>query len=254
MVSIQRKIAKFAHDPSLLADKLGSYTRRWQKSRLDLARERAASVRFLDEIFGRDAAAVRAEYRGSPFKSWYDERARELGQRVGLRMTSSDFDIETIYLLVRLARPRVIVETGVLYGATTAHILEALRLNGAGRLISIDLPKAEGDLPQDYLIPADLRAGWDLILGDSKLELPALLGRLGRIDHFHHDSLHTYGHMLWEYTAALPHLAPGGIISSHDVISGVWRSPFKDFCARHRMRYGIFRNVGIATRGTRLVV
>lgn len=251
MVSIQRKLAKFAHDPSLLADKLGSYARRWQKSRLDLTRERRHSLRFLSERFGQDAEALHAEYLRSPFKAQYDERVAELGARVGMRQTSSAFDIETMYLLVRLARPQRIVETGVLYGATTAHILEALRLNGAGELISIDLPKAVGDLPQEYLIPAALRDRWELILGDSKAELPALLGRLGRIDHFHHDSLHTYGHMLWEYSAALPHLTRAGIISSHDVISGVWRSPFKDFCSRHELPYGIFRNIGIAMREAR---
>ena len=76
-----------------------------------------------------------------------------------------------------------------------------------------------------------------------------MLARLGQIDLFHHDSLHTYGHMLWEYTTAYLHLTPGGVISSHDVLSGIMRSPFKDFCTRQGMRYGIFRNIGVAVRG-----
>lgn len=249
MVSIQRKLVKFANDPSLLADKLGGYARRWQKARLDLRRERQNTLRFLSGLYGGDAQEIQYEYRRSPFKAWYEERKQELARVVGTHMTSSNFDVETMYLLIRLARPEVVVETGVLYGATSAHILEALRLNGGGRLVSIDLPKRVGELPQEFLVPEPLREGWQLILGDSKVELPALLARLGRIDLFHHDSLHTYGHMLWEYSAAYPHLKPGGVISSHDVLSGIMRSPFKDFCTRQGMRYGIFRNIGVAVRG-----
>jgi hypothetical protein len=41
---------------------------------------------------------------------------------------------------VRSLKPRVIVETGVASGLSSAHILRALAANGTGTLHSIDLP------------------------------------------------------------------------------------------------------------------
>ncbi|OGO30620.1 MAG: hypothetical protein A2Z29_11660 [Chloroflexi bacterium RBG_16_56_11] len=48
-----------------------------------------------------------------------------------------------LYILVRLYRPAVCLETGVFYGGNTSFILNALRRNDEGKLISIDLPGNE---------------------------------------------------------------------------------------------------------------
>jgi hypothetical protein len=45
-----------------------------------------------------------------------------------------------LYVIARLLRPRVIIESGVSSGISSAHILAALRKNGRGKLHSIDLP------------------------------------------------------------------------------------------------------------------
>ena len=85
--------------------------------------------------------------------------------------------------------------------------------------------------------------------------MPRLLAQLGQIDLFHHDSLHTYEHMTWEYETAFPYVAPNGVLSSHDVrtitsLSNPFqRNPFSAFCERHNLRSVEARNVGIATRG-----
>lgn len=124
-----------------------------------------------------------------------------------------------IYSLVRLLKPRVIVETGVADGATSAHILRALEDNGEGRLYSIDLPHyllPAGKGP-GWAVPEELRKRWDLRVGDAKTLLPPLLEELGEIDLFLHDSLHTYEHMLFEFRAAWPRIKPGGLLLSHDV-------------------------------------
>jgi hypothetical protein len=45
-----------------------------------------------------------------------------------------------LYMITRVADPATVVETGVLYGYSSAAILSALADNKKGRLISIDLP------------------------------------------------------------------------------------------------------------------
>lgn len=124
-----------------------------------------------------------------------------------------------IYALVRLLRPRVLVETGVADGFTSAHILQALEDNGEGHLYSIDLPSPllpRGKSP-GWIVEERLRGRWDLRIGDAAALLPPLLEELGSLDFFLHDSLHTYEHMSLEFRLAWPRLAAGGVFLSHDV-------------------------------------
>ncbi len=229
----------------------------WSRVALPGARvERRRLVTWVAEQFGVDAEHLSAEYFASDFHHWYAARRRELRQLGGPQRlgTSADLTLEALYLIVRAARPRVVVETGVLYGASSAHILAALARNGDGVLYSIDLPHEPHEPPHDFLVPDELRGRWALVVGDSRCELPALLRRLSAIDLFYHDSLHTFQHMTWEYQAALPHLTMRGILSSHDVkvahsvreIFG--RNAFPAFCDDHGLPWWTFRNSGFAFR------
>jgi methyltransferase family protein len=143
-----------------------------------------------------------------------------------------------LYAVLRKVRPEVAVETGVANGFSTAFSLLALQTNGTGHLHSIDLPREVG---RDYepgtfyegegragippgsqpgwLIPPELKEQWTLVLGRSQDELPPLLGRLGTIDSFMHDSEHSFDCMWFEFKAAWPHLRPGGVLVSDDVNS-----------------------------------
>jgi hypothetical protein len=98
------------------------------------------------------------------------------------------------YVMCRLLRPSIVVETGVAYGVTTSHILAALAANGKGQLHSIDLPPLAPDSDRSVgrLVPLHLRARWKLHRGESARLLPRLLGVLPSVDLFVHDSLHTY--------------------------------------------------------------
>ncbi|HEV7731328.1 MAG TPA: class I SAM-dependent methyltransferase [Candidatus Binatia bacterium] len=165
-----------------------------------------------------------------------------------------------LYHAVRLQRPAVVVETGVLDGIGTAFLLKALRDNGTGRLCSIDLPARRpvaastdrmrfGTLPHGHepgwLVPDDLRARWTLRTGSSRDVLPGWLGELGTIDVFVHDSLHTRAHMTWELMSAWPALARGGLLVSDDVF---WNRAFPAFCRRQRVTGVIARGMGFARR------
>jgi len=150
------------------------------------------------------------------FHAALKEKLRLHSDGYGGQMTR---EAPAIYSLVRLLKPKVIVETGVADGFTTSYILRALADNGEGRLYSIDLPHYL--LPQakqpGWIVEEGLRGRWELRVGDAAEVLPALLKELGTVDMFLHDSLHTYDHMMLEFRAAWPHLKAGGLLLAHDV-------------------------------------
>ena len=156
-----------------------------------------------------------------------------------------------LYAIVRAARPRVIVETGVASGRSSAHILRALARNRTGTLHSIDLPNVqEGSvLPEGrtsgWIVPDSLRGRWQLQLGDARELLPRLLGRLDRVDLFLHDSDHSYEAMLFEFEQAYPKLAPGGLLLSDDThLHTAW----DDFCAKHGLCPGRVGHLGVTRK------
>ncbi len=226
--------------------------------RAKVADEQRRLIGVLSRRFGVDAAELLAEYRRSEFHEWFQERRAELDQFEGPYRfgTTGEFGCEAMYLLVRAARPRVVVDTGVLYGASSAHILAALARNGgAGELHSIDIGRDHREPPHDFFVPPELRQRWELIIGDSCHELPPLLRRCGTVDLFHHDSLHTWEHMTWEFETAFPHLSPDGLLSSDDIqnphsIPRIFRqNAFPAFCRRREVAFGSFHNLGVAFRG-----
>jgi predicted O-methyltransferase YrrM len=225
-------------------------------ARLDRGHERQRLLAFLADHYGANTTAINEEYFESDFVAWCRTRREELARFPGpYRFGSTpEFDCESLYLLVRSLKPRVVVETGVCYGASSAYILEALDRNGTGELYSIDLGNDPQEPPNHFFVPRRLRNCWHLIIGDSRRKLPPLLKRLGKIDLFHHDSLHTFGHMMWEYQTAIRHLDQAGALSSHDVINVLslrqpWqRSPFTIFCEHHGLRFEIVYNFGVAVR------
>lgn len=164
-----------------------------------------------------------------------------------------------LYLVCKIFNPKTFVETGVFYGVSSAFILKALQQTNA-KLYSIDLPNVEYNkdfggtqkdvLPENmktgFLVPSYLESNWNLQLGDSKVELPKLLQSIGRpIDIFHHDSMHIYDFMMFEYETVLPKLAEGGLLLSDDAL---WNKAFEDFCKEHLLEYRIYHGKGIAIK------
>ncbi len=221
---------------------------------LEPSQERQKLFTFLRDVFGVDPARFQDEFDLSGFKDWSCDRREELANYSGdYRFGSTpEGDCESLYYLVRALRPRIVVETGVCYGASSSYILEALAANGYGELYSIDLGNAKDEPPSDFFVPRRLHRRWHLCIGDSRHLLPPLLRRLRAIDLFHHDSLHTYEHMMWEYETAFPCLSPRGVLSSHDVnaILSLRRpfrpSPFAVFCEQHHLRAETSLNFGLA--------
>jgi cephalosporin hydroxylase len=160
----------------------------------------------------------------------------ELRTRYELISTSSttypaDWAIETdaslfLYSLIRIVKPGLVVETGVANGHSTFLILRALRENGRGRCLSVDLSDSVG-----ALLKEDERSNWQLHVLDRRHPRRAFvdyLSSLGCIDIFVHDSEHTYSWQMLEYRAAFENLRTGtGYLISDDVDSSY---AFLDFC------------------------
>ena len=135
------------------------------------------------------------------------------------------------YAVVRAMKSKTVVETGVCYGVTSAHLLAALEGNGEGHLYSVDLPPL-GKNNNDYvgwLVPEELRNRWTLRRGTSRRLLGPILNEVGSIDLFVHDSLHTYKNMKMEFEMVWPHLSPGGVLIADDIEGN---AAFQEFAAR----------------------
>ena len=112
---------------------------RRKKRGLGLREERDRSLEFVSRVFDCDARAFLQELESSAFRVEYRRRLGQLDSEIPGHSdgTSSDFDCETLYVTVRAARPSVVVETGVLFGAFSAHILEARPAVEAATLLEV---------------------------------------------------------------------------------------------------------------------
>ena len=129
---------------------------------------------------------------------------------------------QALYVMCRALRPRVVVETGVADGVSSAFILKALDANERGELHSIDLPnQPRHQLPEDHscgwIVPHSLRRRWHLQLGPAQELLKPLLNDLERVDLFLHDSDHSFEHMMFEFHAVWEALIPGGLLVADDI-------------------------------------
>ena len=144
-----------------------------------------------------------------------------------------------LYLTVRAARPRRVVETGVRPGYSTAWILSALDANQEGELISLGPGPTTGraagvrDVTVGQFVPPALRTRWTLALGNSEERLREILAGSSRVDLFFYDNGPIASRARFELRAAWEALSPRGILLAHHVEAN---SAWADFC----------RNQGVA--------
>jgi len=169
-----------------------------------------------------------------------------------------------LYWLVRQAKPRTIVQTGVCNGLSAAFMMLALVKNGPeGRLRVIDLPPVFNPadpawtvkgtvygvvIPEGkssgWLVPDAYRDRFEVWNGDAKELLPALVDAVDSIDFFFHDSDHTYDHMMFEFHEVKRKLDKGGLVVSDDVS---WNASLWDFADEFQVpAYNFQGTVGVA--------
>jgi len=138
---------------------------------------------------------------------------------------SDEFDIKTksynlseyhraLYIIARILKPEIVIETGVFEGHSSLALLLALKENNKGHLHSIDLPspKLPPGKESGWIVPEHQRKRWDLRLGKSSDLLPDLLKEVREVDIFLHDSEHSYENMHWEYKTAWGYIRKGGLL------------------------------------------
>lgn len=173
-------------------------------------------------------------------------------------------DAVFLYWLVRQQNPRVIVQTGVCNGLSSAFMVLALAKNQSqGKLHAVDIQQVFDPLdpwwtnPQEcygVVIPEGKTSGWlvpdchhthfSVSQGDAKRLLPELVDKLDSIDMFYHDSDHTYDHMMFEFREVKRRLRPGGLIVADDIS---WNSSLWDFADEHAVpAYNFKGTVGVA--------
>lgn len=129
-----------------------------------------------------------------------------------------------LFALVRLTRPRTLIESGVASGVSSAFLLLGIKTNSRGVLHSMDFPvhrtKRKGNaswaipegLTSGWAIPMKLRKGWDLREGRSEDLLKPLLKEVGTLDFYCHDSPVDVKHFEFEMNAMKEHLVPGSLV------------------------------------------
>ncbi len=225
---------------------------------------RQEQVEFVASVTGESPEALRLlereffgkhEFRTRLNQSLIEKRGVILGLNA---ITGAGF-----YMLIRVLRPAVMVETGVFDGINTAVMLLAMHDNRHGRLTSIDLPATgqihdstrgmpSGRLPPGclpgWIIPDELRDRHELHLGDSREILPRVLEEKKVLDIFMHDSLHTDAHMTFEFEAAWPRIRDGGLLLSDDIVAWGARNSFMRFCRRQGVDYRAWGALGAAVK------
>ena len=147
---------------------------------------------------------------------------------------------KALYIIVRLEKPDIVVETGVFNGYSSYAILKAMQLNRNGYLYSVDLPSPNlnGRKP-GWIVPDELKNRWTVKLGKSSDILGPLLDILPQVDIFLHDSEHTYVNMLREYETVWHTLKTSGLLLSHDIAQSM---AFRDFSKQHNRKFFYMRH------------
>lgn len=126
------------------------------------------------------------------------------------------------YALTRYLRPKLVLETGVGYGITSALTLAALMRNNIGRLVSIDFPPLADPYGSciGIAVPEHLRKNrWLLHHGSSRRSLPIILSNVERIDLFISDSDNIYTLQQHEFKLVYPKLSVGGAVIFNNICS-----------------------------------
>lgn len=229
------------------------YSSKFIKEIRERRRVRKEALKILQELYGN--SRIIKNY----IQDFYRKKILKKEYSFG---SSREFNILMLYVIIRMLKPEIVIETGVASGRSSAVILGALRDNNKGELYSIDLAdffggenpdtfitkegmtEYKGYVPKGkepgWLIPDELRSRWHLILGDSKIKLPELLDNIKRVDIFYHDSDHNYETMFFEYKTVWPYISQGGFLFSDDV---KWNNAFDDFLRDqdpkfHRKKFG----------------
>ncbi len=126
-------------------------------------------------------------------------------------------EAQILYVLIRCAKPKLVVEISPHHGYSTGFILLAMNKNDRGRLFSFDLEQTL----HKHAARNFERAGIDssrqqFYAGDVRDTCEAVLP--GAVDLLFVDSDHSYAFAEWYIANLYPRVAQNGLIHAHDVL------------------------------------
>lgn len=182
--------------------------RRWASDQATSVEDLACSID--PELWQRNLEWAAA------FKSRSSERLRAVPHDLG---GGGHYPLLRFVALLR--RPRVVVETGVAAGWSSAALLSGLAEGGGdGRLYSSDLPYFRLPDPERFVgwvVPDDLRDRWTLDVRGDRVALPRFRQLVGRIDVVHYDSDKTAAGRTFAWTTLKDALAVDSLFIWDDV-------------------------------------
>lgn len=143
--------------------------------------------------------------------------------------------VPLLYAVVRTAKPRFVVETGVAAGFSSATILEAMSKNGSGHLYSSDFPYFRIANPEQYVgvvVEQHLKTRWSLYLKGDTINLSKIMQEIpdSSLDLFHYDSDKSYKGRDFAMRLLVGKLSENGIIIMDDIQDN---SYFYDFVKKN---------------------
>lgn len=161
-------------------------------------------------------------------------RAQDIGGGPG--------NLALLHWLVRLLRPRVVIETGVASGASSRAILEALFLNDTGRLLSSDLA---GVVPREHAglcVDPEMHSRWTLLHDGDRRNIPLLISEVESVDLLHYDSAKDPAEMQWVLEQITPLFSDRAVVVLDDVDRHSFMS---EYVRRTNKSWHVFGAVGV---------
>jgi len=148
-------------------------------------------------------------------------------------------DLDLLYAATSLSGAARVVETGVAYGWSSLAILAGLRAHPDARLVSVDMPypKMGNEAFVGIVVPADLRARWELVREPDRNGLSKAIRKLGgKVDLCHYDSDKSWFGRQFGYRLMWDALVPGGVFISDDIQDNL---AFKELVERKALPFAV---------------
>lgn len=128
--------------------------------------------------------------------------------------TGSIFEVEgkILYAITRVLQPTLAVNLGTYMGCSVSYIAEALKKNGRGKVIAVDIDKNAGDQVQGHLVDYIEFVTADAV-AYMQNEIPSR-----RLKLVFEDLLHSVENTQGVWGAAFDKLVKGGVVVSHDAL------------------------------------
>jgi len=163
-----------------------------------------------------------------------EERAKKSAVEMG-----GSADLNLLFSVVKNAKPKRIIETGVAYGWSSLIILEGLKGLDDCKLISVDMPypKANNEDFVGIAVPERLRQNWEIVRKPDRNGLKQAIARHGgEVDLFHYDSDKSWWGRKFAFPLMWKHLRKGGVFISDDIQDNMF---FAQFVSENTLKYAV---------------